>query len=221
MSKSPALPKTYPEEVQERWTDSTDLKDLPGEVWKAVYEPPFDDYYEVSNMGRVKALSRETPAGFSGTRRTRERILKPYCYPGRFPTVSLNAEGLHPNPKIHTLVLEAFVGPANGRWACLIDNDKMNPVLSNLCYGTPKEVHKKQDKFGTRARGEKHGAHTKPEKWNRGENVHCSKLTEKDVRLIRILLHNRTSVTKLAERFGVTRGAIYQIKNKESWRHVA
>lgn len=49
------------------------LKDLPGEQWMDIYG--YDGIYQVSDLGRVKALPREVRCG-NNYRRTRERIMR-------------------------------------------------------------------------------------------------------------------------------------------------
>lgn len=47
-----------------------------------------------------------------------------------------------------------------------------------------------------------------------------AKLTEKDVLEIRSRLSAGAAATSVAEEFGVSRGAIYAIQTKHSWRHI-
>ncbi len=50
---------------------------------------------------------------------------------------------------VHQLVLEAFVGPADGRFALHNDGNQRNNRLSNLRYGTQSDNMKDAIKHGT------------------------------------------------------------------------
>lgn len=54
----------------------------------------------------------------------------------------------------------------------------------------------------------------------RGECQHSAKLTEGDVVLIRTYIKIGLTLSSIADRFGVTKEAIYCIKHKKTWKHV-
>lgn len=100
----------------------------------------YEGLYEVSDLGRVKSLKREVAHWRGGTRTYQEKILKPVLQGGRYYIVSLNREGKLWTPKIHRLVLDAFVGPRpEGMQGCHRDDDKANNALSNVYWGTPRQ----------------------------------------------------------------------------------
>ena len=86
------------------------------------------------------------------------------------------------------------------------------------------------------ARGDRHGSKTHPEKLRRGDthparlHPEClargeqsskSKLTTEDVQRIRELYSNeKIPQRKLADRFGVTQRAVWQIVNNKTWTHI-
>lgn len=55
----------------------------------------------------------------------------------------------------------------------------------------------------------------------KGEDSGTSKLTEKDVIKIKIMLENGDSYKVIADRFNVTKTPIYLINKKKSWKHVS
>lgn len=78
-------PKTIKsQKLKDKVTESThqppyvnlQLVDLPGEVWKPFPFPPFDDYYVVSNKGRVKRLAYTMQRSDGIMTRLPERIKK-------------------------------------------------------------------------------------------------------------------------------------------------
>ncbi len=84
---------------------SPPVVDLPGERWRPV--PGWEMQYSVSNLGRVKSLSRPSANGS----RLPERLLTPAHDGGGYPWVSLYARPKMARAKVHHLVCEAFLGP--------------------------------------------------------------------------------------------------------------
>ena len=82
------------------------------------------DGYEVSNKGRVRSRKSLEPI-----------ILKPWLSKG-YPTVSLCMDGVMNRFQVHTLVLNAFVGPSEGRFCLHADNNPLNNCVDNLSWGT-------------------------------------------------------------------------------------
>ena len=65
----------------------------------------YEGIYQISNMGRVKSLARES---FTG-RRLNEKILKPYLENAGYFKVVLTKDGKKKTRTIHQLVAEAFL----------------------------------------------------------------------------------------------------------------
>lgn len=71
------------------------------------------------------------------------------------------------------------------------------------------------------ASGERHGSHTKPERWARGERVGGSILTAAQVSEMRALyLTGAHTQQDLADRFGVKRETIGRVVRGENWKHL-
>lgn len=157
--------------------------------------------YEVSNLGRVRSFWKlnARPRVLSET----PIVLAPSMSKG-YPRVTLVSDsGEHRNVHIHTAVLVAFVGNApDGLEACHFDGDRSNCKLSNLRWGT---------RSSNRADMHRHG--TSP----RGTKSTTNKLSENDVRAIRIALDGGTSKASLARKYGVHESCIYRIANGLSW----
>lgn len=104
------------------------------ERWKLVVG--FDNY-EVSNFGRVRNIRTQ-------------KMLKPRTV--RYPHVALAPGAVEKT--IHTLVLEAFVGPCpTGMQALHWDDDKCNNLLGNLRWGTASENQADAQRNGVPRRG--------------------------------------------------------------------
>lgn len=102
------------------------------ENWKAVVG--YEGIYEVSDMGRVRALDR---VDHSGHKRN-GRILVLGSTPQGYAVVRLTKEGVQHSYSVHQVVMYAFVGVKN------LTIDHRNTIrndntLSNLRYCTPRE----------------------------------------------------------------------------------
>lgn len=169
------------------------------EEWKPVLG--YEGLYEVSNMGRVRALFCTT--NFHKP----NRILKPWLLKTGYLQVHL----MRPGEKrkavyVHTLVLQAFVGPAPEKCeARHLNAARSDNVITNLAWGTHKENAQDMLKHGHCCTGEK--------QWN-------SKLTSNEVMRIRALASSGMSLPKIVDMCGVTYHNAWAIINLKSWRHL-
>nr|WP_049961996.1 HNH endonuclease [Methylobacterium sp. B34] len=85
------------------------------------------------------------------------------------------------------------------------DDDRANPALANLEWGTRQQNAADRAARGRAARGEANGG--------------GGKLTEKDVRAIRALT-GKAKGSDVGRQFGVTKEMIYAIWKGKTWRHV-
>jgi predicted DNA-binding protein (UPF0251 family) len=90
----------------------------------------------------------------------------------------------------------------------------------HLFLGTNRDNIADRVRKGRSAKGRRHWTARHPEWVKRGEERPLSKLTVRAVRAIRRGLRLGTSQKKLAERFGISRSAVYSVKARRSWRHV-
>lgn len=105
------------------------------ENWKPVVG--FEDN-EVSNLGRVRSLTRSwwqsSRSGSQYLHTKQGRILQPGVASNGYVTVAL---GRGNSRTVHSLVAEAFIGPCPvGQEVMHADDNRLNPKLSNLKYGT-------------------------------------------------------------------------------------
>lgn len=163
------------------------------EKWREIVG--FEDAYEVSDMGRVRALVGGQRWG---------RILKPDYSRKNYPCVVLYLDGVRAKRAVAGLVLAAFVGPKPaGMEICHNDGNQKHNWPSNLRYDSRAGNFADKVRHGTDARGEKHPK---------------AKLTTKDVATIR-MSRGRISQQALADRYGVTQSHISDIQLHRSWRY--
>jgi hypothetical protein len=108
-----------------------DATQLP-EAWRPVVG--HEGAYEVSDLGRVRSLDRTITHTNGARTRLKGKLLKPYLSEDNYYRTSLSS---HTAVRVHTLVLEAFVGPRPpGMVACHNDGNGGNNHVSNLRWDT-------------------------------------------------------------------------------------
>lgn len=112
----------------------------------------------------------------------------------------------------------------HGRWpepCCLHACD--NPVCvrpSHLFEGTLSDNNADMRAKGREGSGSRHGSKTHPESVARGADAGPSKLTEEQVREIRVAFENGENRRGLAERYGIKVRAVYKIASRQTWAHL-
>jgi hypothetical protein len=110
------------------------------ELWTAI--PGYEGFYEVSNFGNIRSLTRFVPYGRHQGMTYTGKDIKQFIS-GKYLSVKLSRAGVTKTRYTHELVLLAFEGvKPEMDVRCEIrhlDGDKLNNALSNLKYGTIKE----------------------------------------------------------------------------------
>ena len=103
--------------------------EMQDEIWRPVVG--YEGLYEVSNMGRIRSVSRTDDANHYRP----SKILSPYKNTTGYRTVNLCGKLLSKNKSLHTIVAEAFLGPRPEKLVVdHIDNNPLNNRLDNLQY---------------------------------------------------------------------------------------
>lgn len=184
------------------------IVDLPGEIWKPVVG--FEGLYEVSSAGRVATLTRRNRPLREGAPKSCRRLLKlnPTGGPHKeYRAVTLvDLASRRRRVSVHVLVLEAFVGPRPEDMECCHNNGiPSDNRLENLRWDTRSNNMADKLRHGTARIGGRHP---------------MAVLTAQDVREIRRLVAAGKTSRQVAEVFGVTVGAIKDIRSRKNWRHV-
>lgn len=178
-------------------------EELQAEEWRQV--PGYDNRYEVSNLGRVRArfiFRKGKPV-----LRTRTRFLRFSGNKG-YPMVCFVDGAEKRTLAVHRLVASLFLGPPpDPSWhAAHLDGNRKNCRASNLAWKTRSE--NEQDKLihGTAIIGAKN---------------HNTKLTEAQVRAARILTKEcRLSCGRVGELFDVSSSTIHGAVCGKTWKHI-
>lgn len=164
------------------------------EQWRPIKD--FEDLYLVSDYGRIKSLHRK-----------QSKILKCGTNPDGYIIVHLCKDGQKKAKAVHSIVLEAFIGPCPlGNECCHNNNDPKDNRLVNLRWDT--RASNCADKISN---GTSH----------RGEGNPKAKLTTKKVLEIRHRrLHEKPTPTykQLAYDYGVHPNNIQQIVTGKTWK---
>ncbi len=180
---------------------------LASETWRDI--PGLEGAYQASNFGRIKSLERFNRGG----KYTRARVLKQHLSAG-YPTVSVYKNFGWSNERVHKLAALAFFGvkPA-GMEINHKDGNKRNNRLENLEYVS----HRENINHALHTLG--HGLINRPHPV-RGAAQHLAKLTDTDIRTIRLFLSEGMSQSEIAKHFNITSGNVGAIKQGRSWAHV-
>jgi hypothetical protein len=171
------------------------------ETWKSVTKNPG---YEVSDLGGLRSYwIRDGKRRNDGVRAWREDPIPVggYPWPKGYLMARLSREGGKPQWRmIHTIVLEAFVGPRPvGAEACHADGNPANNRLDNLRWASRSENQK--DTL-------RHGRHRQ------------ARMTEPDIRDIWERLRNGDPQNVIARDYRTCQAVISHIRHGRSWSHI-
>lgn len=113
---------------------------MPEEIWKDI--PGYEGSYQVSNLGRVKSLSRaitQLQKGRTVSHKLKGKILKTFCTGCGYDMVNLGSSRGR-SKLVHRLVAEAFLSnPENKLQVNHINGDKQDNKAENLEWASPSE----------------------------------------------------------------------------------
>ena len=178
------------------------------EIWKDVQGyGEYDNYYEVSNLGRIRSKDRTT-VGKCGRRFPfKGQIIKPCLTRCGYHVLNLRFDGKKQGVLVHRVVVKAFLTPEEGKTQVNhIDGDKTNNKLSNLEWVNASENKLHAIRIGI----------TKPKK---GENSTFVKLKDEQVLKIRYE-HKDLTQKEIGDLYGVSRATVYMIRKNKIWTHI-
>lgn len=167
----------------------------------------YEDFYAVSNHGRICSLERSEFVKSKRTnghyRKRNARFLVTKVSKAGYEQVGLYKEGVCKRKLVHRLVAEAFLdNPLNLPEVNHKDLNKSNNKKDNLEWASRK---------GNLLHAEEH------DKKRIGSSVGTSVLDEEQVLEIVKLLESGASQTEVAKIYGVTNHAIHRIAKGDNW----
>lgn len=109
------------------------------EIWKPV--PDFEDLYQVSNLGRMKALAKYTTT-WNGKQYHPEQFIKPIVQHSGYAHVGLWRKQKCKQMRLHRIVATVFCpndDPVNKTQVNHINENKLDNRACNLEWVTPKQ----------------------------------------------------------------------------------
>jgi len=176
------------------------------EIWKDVIK--YEGYYQVSNYGNVKSLSREIKRPKKiGSFIQKERILKPCKCKGGYESVTLVIDTKKKKHLVHRLVAIAFIeNPIDYKYVNHIDAIRDNNKVENLEWCSQSQNKKHSYNLGLSKK--------------KGVNHHLTKFTNQDIVDIRNKYENKKMLQKeIAEEYGVNKATIWNIVNYKTWNY--
>lgn len=176
---------------------------MDNEIWKDVVG--YEGFYLVSNLGRLKTVTRKVNHKHSGTITKTEKLLSKNISNSGYEMKCLYKNSSTKSVLVHRLVAEAFIpNPENKPQVNHINGIKSDNRVENLEWNTRSENMRHSYAKGLSKCGIKH---------------YKAKLTPLKVLAIKRLLRikPKTNKYRLAEKVGVTNGVIYQIINGTTW----
>ncbi len=168
------------------------------ETWRSL--PGAEGYYEVSDLGQVRSVPHMTSRGMRGG-----CVLKQFPDTDGYLRVNISVAGQVRLRLVHQLVLETFVGPANGRQGRHGRGGKLDNSIANLSYGTPQDNSDDKYRDGTMACGERQGH---------------ARFTAADIRDMRQRRAEGEVLKAIALRYATAPTVVSRIVRRESWAHL-
>lgn len=120
---------------------------MPSEMWRDIAD--YENYYQVSDLDRVRSLDRIVPDPRGGTRKLKRKILRPRSNGSRL-MIDLHKDGITTTMYVHRLVAAAWIGPCpDGMEVCHGPNGQLDNSVYNLRYDTRTNNHIDKRRDGT------------------------------------------------------------------------
>lgn len=174
------------------------------EIWKDI--EGYEGYYQISNFGRVKSLSRLVIQRNGNNYLTKEKLMKIKQKRNKYLFVTLTLEGSISNKYIHRLVLYHF-GYKDGCGDLQVNHKDFNVInnrVDNLEWVTYRQNFEHRFING---------------RVPKGEQVSNSKLTGENVLNIKKEIPHKT-LSEIAEKYEVSFQNISNIKRGKTWKHI-
>ena len=172
------------------------------EIWKSV--PDWEDYYQVSNLGRVRSLDRYCK-NRAGSGKQTGRVLKAHKTNKGYMMVSLSLDKKRFHTGVQRLVAKAFI------------KNKENKEQVNHKNGIKDDNNVFNLEWCTNSENINHAHLNNLIKQKYGEKHHMSKLKNHQVISIRDRICNGETVTEIAKEFKISVTAICNLNNKKTY----
>ena len=178
------------------------------EQWKNV--TGYEGLYQVSNLGRVKSVLRYVKHPNLKRKKVNEKIISSKISTRKYIKCCIYKNGIASHILAHRLVAIAFIpNPENKLEVNHINGIKHDNRVENLewCTASENQIHAYKNKLSISTKGEK---------------CSWSKLTQKQVLMIRRLykINPNTNQRNIAKKLNVSFSLINIIIKRKAWRHI-
>ncbi len=191
----------------------TTLPNLPNEEWKDV--GGYEGIYMVSNLGRVKSLTRQNKFG-DFVRTIQSKVLRQHLHAMSGYTAIRLCKDDTPGKQVnvHRLVALAFLAnPENKKEVNHKDSNRSNNCLENLEWVSPKEnIGHAFDK------GMFSASHNPNRAWSAAMTAETAGKIKG--RLLDVIEFGPIRIAEIAKEFGVTETMVYKIRGNHAWQQV-
>ena len=176
------------------------LRKIDDEIWRVV--PDSQDCYHVSNYGRVKSFALNKKEG---------QVMTCTLVKG-FKQVQISINKIKRKFYVHQLVAQIWIPKPSDKhtYVTHLDGILVNNHISNLEWHTKETLVEKHREL----------AKQKPPTPKGSKIVTNSKLTEKDIMLLKSMLERGVVQSKIAKLFCISEMQVTRIKRGENWGHV-
>jgi hypothetical protein len=176
------------------------------EVWKDIVG--YENFYQVSNLGRVKSLKSYliTKAGVVKPRH--EKIMNQSLKSNGYKTIMFSVNNVQKRFYVHRLVAISFIK----------NLEKKSEVNHLNCIKTDNRFENLE--WNTSTENKNHAMNNNL--FPKGEKSYSSKLTEKNILAIRRLYKINPNFNKrnIAKKLGVRDTTIHKIIKNKKWKHI-
>lgn len=175
------------------------------ELWK--HARGYENLYLVSNLGRVKAVTRIVTRSNGRPYTINSKILKPAQDSCGYLRVALMKNGKLNTEKVHRLVAKTFLVDDYSLEVNHIDGDKQNNNVDNL-------------EFLSRSQNQKHAFKIGLQKPKLGSSNPSAKIDEIKVLTIKTLIKCGYKLKKISNGLNISYHIVKDINRNKTWKHI-
>ena len=177
------------------------------EEWEDI--PEYEDMYQISNLGRVRSLSRTYVNSLGHSRKLKTRFMSLVPNSDGYLEFACCKKGKYKRFSVHRLVAKLFLSNEfNLPQVNHIDGDKTNNSYDNLEWCTIS--YNIQHAYDTGLKYQKTGV-----------DHYAAKLSEEDViEILDLLKSKQWTLKEIGSMYNVSFGNISSIKNGRTWKYL-
>lgn len=185
---------------------------MENEEWRPVVG--YEQFYEVSSLGRVRSFDREVNGKYGNVAIKKGKLIQPMFSHGKYHQVNLYCNGKNNTQKVHRLVAKAFLpNPNNYDQVNHKNLIKTDNRVENLEWCSARQnMHHMMDN-GKMAKGEG----KKLAKLNESQVIEIRRIHSENMCAYRV---KRGLMQELSRRYNVSVSLIEKVVHRVNWKHI-